>query len=119
MTIEEFHNNRKPFYIDLETLLVKFPDARHSNMSHAQWFADFNIPWVHMVRGYYMENIEEPYIMLYWGDFEIPNIVASIFPYLFEHFPKIKWIGLGCNKGKEGEIWPPKLKVIKGDILSK
>lgn len=51
--------------------------------------------------------------MLYWNDFEIPNITTAVFSYLFEYFPQIKWIGLGCHKGKVGEIWMPKLKIYK------
>lgn len=36
MTLEEFHKNRKPLYIHPETLLVKFPSAKHMNSSHAE-----------------------------------------------------------------------------------
>lgn len=51
--------------------------------------------------------------MLYVNDFEIPNVSAQVFVYLFEYFPTIKWIGLGCNKGNIGEAWKPKLKIYK------
>lgn len=113
MTVDEFNTKRKPFYIDLDTLLVRFPDGKHSNMSHAEWFADYGIPWAHMVRGYYMKTEEDEFVVIYWNDFEIPNVTAALFPYLFEHFVNIKWIGLGCNKGKLGEVWRPKLKVFR------
>lgn len=51
--------------------------------------------------------------MLYWNDYEIPNVNVSLFSYLFEYFPTIKWIGLGCYKGQVGEIWKPKLVVTR------
>ena len=121
MTIEEFHNSRKPFYIDPDTLDVKFPTQKHMATSHAVWFTELGYPYVHTVRGYYKEGKEEgeeSYVMLYWNDFEVPNIVIQSFPYLFEYFPKIKWIGLGCHKGKPGEVWPPKFKIYKNDAGS-
>jgi hypothetical protein len=51
---------------------------------------------------------------MYWNDFEIPNVNASIFAYLFDYFPTIKWIGMGCHKGEDGQIWKPKLKITRG-----
>lgn len=112
MTVKEFHELRKPLYLD-DNLNIKFPDSRHLNCSCAEWFADYGIVWLHTVRGYYMKTKEDEYVMLYWNDFEIPNITASAFIYLFEHFPNIKWIGLGCHKSKLGEIWKPKLKITR------
>lgn len=113
MTEQQFHTIRKPLYLDPETLLVKFPTSKHMNSSHAEWFSDYGIPFMHTVRGYYIKNEEDEYLMLYWNDFEIPNITTAVFSYLFEYFPQIKWIGLGCHKGKVGEIWMPKLKIYK------
>lgn len=110
MTVAEFHKKRKPFYLEGDTLLVKFPTTKHMDCSHAQWFSEIGCPFVHVVRGYY---IEDEYIMLYWNDFEIPNVNACIFSYLFDFFPTIKWIGLGCHKGTLGEMWKPKLKVVR------
>lgn len=118
-SVQEFHSIRKQFYLDADSLLVKFPDTRHSKMNHAEWFADYGVPWTHMVRGYYLKTENDEFIMIYWNDFEIPNITAAAFIYLFEHFTNIKWIGLGCHKGEVGTIWPPKLKVFRGDISSK
>lgn len=115
MTEQEFHNIRKPFYLDVETLLVKFPTSKHMNVSHAQWFSEIGYPYVHTVRGYYMKTESDEYIMLYWNDYEVPNVNASLFSYLFDYFPTIKWIGLGCNKGTVGEIWEPKYKIIRHD----
>lgn len=115
MTEKEFHEIRKPFYLDLDTLLVKFPSAKYLNTSHAVWFNELGIQFLHTVRGYYMKTEEDEYIMLYWNDFEIPNITSAIFTYLFEYFPDIKWIGMGCHKGKIGEIWKPKLIITRNN----
>lgn len=117
MNIEEFHKLRQPFYIDGDTLNVKFPTSqKYRDCSHAEWFSDIGYPYCHTIRGYYMET-EEPYLMIYWNDFEIPNVTILLVPYLFEYFPKVKWIGLGCDKGNIGEIWNPKLKIIKNDKI--
>ena len=113
MTEAEFHSKRKPFYLDTDTLLVRFPTTKHMDCSHAVWFSEIGYPYVHAVRGYYMKD---SYIMLYWNDFEIPNVNASLFPYLFEYFPTIKYIGLGCQKGKIGEVWKPKLVITRGEV---
>lgn len=113
MTEQEFHAVRKPLYLDSETLLVKFPTSKHMNTSHARWFSEINYPFVHTVRGYYMKTEKDEYLMLYWNDYEIPNVNVSLFSYLFEYFPTIKWIGLGCYKGQVGEIWKPKLVVTR------
>jgi hypothetical protein len=113
MTVEEFHQKRKPFYIDSDTLIIKFPTSKYINESHAKWFSEVGYPYLPTVRGYLSED--ESYVMLYWNDFEIPNINITVCCYLFDYFTKIKWIGVGCNKGKPGEIWTPKLKVYRGD----
>lgn len=113
MTEKEFCEIRKPFYLDIDTLIVRFPESKYMNENHAKWFSDRGIPFVHTVRGYLLETAESSFIMLYWNDFEIPNINASLFSYLFQYFPNIDWIGLGCIQGKIGEIWKPRFKVKK------
>lgn len=113
MTEQEFHNVRIPLYVDSDTLTVKIAKGKYANMSHAEWFYEINYPFLHTVRGYYMKTEEDEYIMLYWNDYEVPNINASIFSYIFAYFPSIKWVGLGCHVGKPGEIWEPKYKVYK------
>lgn len=112
MTESDFHKLRKPFYLDDNTLLIKFPTSKHMNTSHAEWFSQEGISYLYTIRGYYIEN---SYVMLYTNDFEIPNIAAQVLIYLFEYFPTIKWIGLGCNKGNIGEVWKPKLKIYRDD----
>lgn len=113
MTVQEFHTIRKPLYLDPDTLLVRFPTSKHMNSSHAEWFQDIGVPFVHTVRGYYYKIEDEEYVVLYWNDFEIPNLNVSILTYIFEYFPNIQWIGLGCHKGEVGEIWKPKLIIKK------
>lgn len=49
----EFHKTRKPLYLDDNTLLVKFPTSKHMNASHAEWFSQEGIPYLHTIRGYY------------------------------------------------------------------
>lgn len=58
MTELEFHNIRKPFYLDVETLLVKFPTSKHMNTSHAQWFSDIGYPYVPYRKRILYENRE-------------------------------------------------------------
>lgn len=113
MTTEEFLTKRKPFYLDVESILIKFPDARHSNMTHAEWFADYGMPWLYAIRGYYWKDDTDEYVMLYQNDYQLPNISVEVVSYLFAHFLNIKWIGLGCYKGTPGEIWKPKFKVYR------
>lgn len=111
--LEDFHEKRLPFYIDSQSLLIKFPTkTTHINGSHAKWFSEIDYPYLHTIRGYLMEG-SDPHIMIYWNDFEIPNVDMPILTYLFEYFPNINWIGIGCNKGKIGEEWSPKLKIVK------
>ena len=113
MTGQEFRNYRKPFYIDPDTSLIKFPTSKHMNASCAVWFHDIGLPFTHTVRGYYWKDESDEFIMLYWNDFETPNITITMLVYIFEYFPMLKWIGLGCHKGQPGEIWKPKLKITR------
>lgn len=112
----EFHELRKPFYLDPDTLIVKFPAQKHMNCSHAEWFTDLGYPYMHTIRGYYWKGKDEEFIMLYNNNYSIPNLSINVFTYLFEYFPTIQWIGVGCYKGKLGEIWKPQIKVYNGEI---
>lgn len=56
MTEREFHLARKPFYIDTDTLLVKFPTQKHMDVSHAKWLSEIGYPFSHTIRGYYMKT---------------------------------------------------------------
>lgn len=111
MTVEEFYTLRTPLYLDSDTLNIKIAKGKFANMSHAEWLNDLGYPFLHTIRGYYMKTEDDEYIMLYWNDFEVPNVNVSLFSYIFEYFPNLKW--LGCHIGKEGEIWKPKYKVLR------
>lgn len=50
MTEREFHLARKPFYIDTDTLLVKFPTQKHMDVSHAKWLSEIGYPFSHTIR---------------------------------------------------------------------
>jgi hypothetical protein len=115
MTVEEFHQHRRPFYIDLNTGLVKFPSSKHMDTSHAEWFTDMGYQWCSVVRGYFWEteNNVDDHVCIYTNNFNIPGVNIDILTYIFEHFLTVKWIGLGCYIGKPGEKWEPQLKVYK------
>lgn len=113
--LEEFHSKRLPFYIHPETLLIRLPAVKYRDKNHVEWFNSEGITYLHTIRGYYYP--EDNYVMLYTNDFEIPDMVIKVLPYIFEYF-NCNWIGLGCNKGKVGEIWKPKLKVYRNEIDS-
>lgn len=117
MTEQEFHDNRVPLYLDIDTFNIKLAKGKFANMSHAEWFNELNYPFVHTIRGYYMKTEDDEYIILYWNDFEVPNINVSLFSYIFSYFPTLKWLGLECHVGKSGEIWEPKYKIYKTSII--
>lgn len=114
MTEQEFHSIRNPFYLDPNTSKIVFPLPEYENSSHIEWFKNIRISINNIVRGYYYKcSSGGDYVMLYWKDFEIPNINIEVVTYIFDYFPNINWIGLGCHKGKIGEIWEPKLIINK------
>lgn len=108
-----FLEQRKPFYLENNTLNVIFPNQKYMNSSITEWFNGDKIPWLHTIRGYYMETEDDCYVMLYENNFNIPNMSICVVPYIFTYFPNIKWIGLGCHIGAKGTIWKPQLKIIK------
>ena len=108
---KEFHNKRMMFYIDDASIIKFCTNAKYKDSTHAKWFSDMNIPYLHTVRGYYVEG--EDHITIYVNDFEIPDLNIKMCGYLFEYFPEIKWIGIGCHKDIVGSVWEPKLKVYK------
>jgi hypothetical protein len=112
MTEQEFHTIRQSLYLD-DNLNIKVATGKYANLSHAEWFSVIGYPYVHTVRGYYMKTEDDEYVILYWNDFEVPNVNASLFAYIFSYFPNIKWLGLGCNVGKIGEPWKPKYKIYR------
>lgn len=115
MTEEEFHSIRKPFYIDPQTGLVKFPAAKYMNKSHSEWFTDLGYQWCSIVRGYFWEtdDHEDDHLVIYADNYNVPGTNINILVYLFAHFPTVKWIGLGCYIGKQGEKWEPQFKMYR------
>jgi hypothetical protein len=89
---------------------------------HAFLSRKYGYNWLFAIRGYYWPG---SHVMLYIGDYECPNCTVLVTSYIFASFPDIKYIGLGCNKGNPGEIWPPKIIIAKdinclsSDILNK
>ena len=57
----------------------------------------------------------DDHLILYVNDYEIPNVNVVLMQYLFTYFPDIKWIGLGCIKGEEGEEWKPRLVIRRNN----
>lgn len=114
MTLEEFHKLRKPFYLDPDTLLVKFPTQKHMDCSHAVWFTEMGYPYIGTIRGYYYKTDEDEFIMIYTNNFAVPNLTIITFNYLFEYFPTVKWVGVGCIIGEIGDIWKPQIVVKRG-----
>lgn len=111
MDYNEFLQKRKLFYLEHDTCIIKFAPGKYMNSTHAEWFTEYNIPYLHTVLGYYWEDEEDSHVMLYWNDYSVPNVISAIFPYLFTYFPKIQWIGLGCICDKEKTKWEPHFKV--------
>jgi len=115
LTKEEFLSKRTPVFIDPETGAITL--VNNSNLKDkdfAEIFSNIKISWLDTTRGYLLGD----FLMLYINDYEIPRFHIGCCIYFFNMFPNIKWLGLGCNKGKPGEIWSPKLIVSKGDICS-
>lgn len=107
--IEEFLEKRLPVWLHPETALLHIVSNQERNMNFQEIFMRLHIPWLFTTRGY----IYEDHMILYINDYEIPNVNVSLLNYIFAYFPDIEWVGLGCNKGKQGEFWKPKLKVYR------
>lgn len=107
--VQNFLNERIPVWLHPETVLLHIVSSQERNMTFQEIFMKLHIPWLFTTRGYIRDN----HMILYINDYEIPNVNVSLLNYIFAYFPEIEWIGLGCNKGEEGEFWPPKLKVYR------
>jgi len=110
MTEKEFLEKRTPIWLEGEDLHVSRPSTTDGNDMHAFLSKKYGYSWMFAIRGYYWPG---SHLCLYIGDYECPNCTTLVAPYLFNYFPDIKWIGFGCNKGKPGEIWQPKILVLK------
>ena len=110
MTEKEFLEKRIPIWLEGDDLHVSRPSNTDKNDMHAFLSKKYGYSWLFAIRGYYMPN---SHLMLYIGDYETPNCTIMVTQYLFNYFKDIKYIGLGCNKGKPGEIWTPKSIVVR------
>ena len=106
---QEFLEGRIPFYLDDNSSIV-VPTAGYRTLKHVELCDKYHYSWHSNVRGYVKPD---EYAMMYIADYEIPNVTAWLIQYVFNKFPDIKWIGLGCNKGKIGEYWRPRMVVVR------
>lgn len=111
MTKEEFLEKRTPIWLEGEDLHISRPSSvADKNDMHAYLSRKYGYNWMFCIRGYYLPG---SHVQLYIGDYECPNCTLLVSSYIFSYFPDIKYIGFGCNKGEEGEIWPPKIIVVR------
>lgn len=115
MTKEEFLTERTPVFVHPETGSATIVNNTNlKDKDFAEIFSNLKIGWFDTTRGY----IYKDRLMLYVNDYELPRFAVGCCVYFFNFFPDIEWIGLGCNKGKPGEVWSPKLIVKRGGICS-
>ena len=110
MTEKEFLEKRIPIWLEGDDLHISRPSTTDGNDMHSFLSKKYGYSWMFAIRGYYLPG---SHIQLYIGDYECPNCTTLVAPYIFEYFKDIKYIGFGCNKGKIGEIWPPKIIMIR------
>ena len=110
MTEQEFLEKRTPIWLEGDDLHVSTPSKNDANDFHSFLSKKYGYNWLFCIRGYYWPG---SHVILYIGDYETPNCTTLVAPYLFSYFPDIKYIGFGCDKGKVGERWPPKLIIVK------
>ena len=112
MTEKEFLEKRLPFWLESEDLQIITPTNTDKMDVHSRLARKYHYNWLGAIRGYYWPG---SHVMLYQGDYETPNCSILVATYLLNYFSDAKWIGFGCNKGKIGEIWTPKV-IIPRDI---
>ena len=122
MTEKEFLEKRTPIWLEGDDLHISTPSNMDKNDMHVFLAKKYGYNWLFAIRGYYMPG---SHVTLYIGDYECPNCTTLVAPYIFNYFPDIKYVGFGCNKGKVGEIWDPKIIIVRdmscinNDIFSK
>lgn len=122
MTEKEFLEKRTPIWLEGDDLHISTPSSSDRNDMHHFLSKKYGYNWLYAIRGYYWPG---SHVMLYSFDYETPNCTTMVAAYLFNYFPDIKYVGFGCDKGKVGELWHPKICIIrdvnyiKDDILSK
>ena len=110
MTEKEFLEKRTPIWLEGDDLHISTPSNMDKNDMHVFLSKKYGYNWLFCLRGYYWPG---SHCCIYIGDYECPNCTTLVAPYLFNYFPDIKWIGFGLNKGKIGEIWKPKITIVK------
>lgn len=110
MTEKEFLEKRIPFWLEGEDLHISRPSSSDSSDMHSFLSKKYGYNWLFALRGYYWPG---SHCCIYIGDYESPNCTTLVAPYLFNYFQDIKWIGFGLNKGKVGEIWKPKILIVR------
>ena len=114
MTEQEFLKQRVPFWLEDETLRITIPSNSDYNDIHSHLSKKFGYNWLFAIRGYYWPG---SHAMLYTGDYEIPNCTIYVAAYILNYWPDIKYVGFGCEKGKPGDLWKPKL-VVSREIIA-
>jgi len=123
MTEKEFLEKRIPIWLEGSDLHISRPSSiSDRNDMHAFLSKRYGYDWIFSIRGYYWPG---SHVQLYSGDYETPNCTTLVANYIFNYFTDINYVGFGCNKGKPGEIWTPKvciirnLNMVKDEILNK
>lgn len=121
MTEQEFLTKRMPFWLTNDDLEITFPTGTDRKDMHSYLCKKYHYNWMYALRGYYWPG---SHVMLYSGDYETPNCTINVAQYLLNYFKDAAYVGIGCNKGKVGEIWEPKVIVtrnlnwLKNDLSS-
>ena len=115
MTEKEFLEKRIPFWLEGENLTITIPNNNDKLTPHSNLCKKYGYNWIYAIRGY---NWPGSHVQIYTADYETPNMTVLAIQYLFEFFKDAKYVGIGCNKGKIGEIWEPKLKMLNNEIFS-
>jgi hypothetical protein len=110
MTEKEFLEKRMPIWLEGEDLHISTPSKSDQGDMHAYLSKKYGYNWLFCLRGYYWPG---SHCCIYIGDYECPNCTTLVAPYLFNYFSDIKWIGFGLNKGKIGEVWKPKITIVR------
>ena len=104
-----FLEGRIPFFLNDENAVV-VPTSNYHDQKHIDICDKYHYSWHSNVRGYVKPD---EYAMMYIADYDLPNVTAWLLQYIFNKFPDIKWIGLGCIKGEIGEYWRPRMVIVR------
>ena len=110
MTEQEFLEKRIPIWLEGEDLHISTPSNMDKNDMHVFLCKKYGYNALFAIRGYYWPG---SHVQLYIGEYETPNCTILVTNYIFQYFPDIKYIGFGCHIGKPGEIWKPKVWIVR------